>query len=365
MRKTPFYGVHEKAGAKIVDFAGYAMPVQYTGIIEEHLRVRQTAGIFDVSHMGEIEIRGAGALEFVQQITLNDVSKLTDGRVQYSAMVYQNGGMIDDMLVYNCGEYYLLVVNASNKEKDLQWILKQAPGNVEVRDVSDDTALLAVQGPHSLNILQSLTEVELKDIKYYHFKIGILAGTRMIISRTGYTGELGFELYFPARESDGGEIWEKIMGAGRAAGIGPAGLGARDTLRLEMGYLLYGNDMDEKTNPLEAGLGWITKFDKGLFIGRDALLPLREGGIQKKLVGLKIQDQAGAKRAIPRHGYPVVHSGEEIGTVTSGTLSPSLQTSIALAYVRPEYAGEGTTLEVSVRGNNFPFTVVKPPFLSR
>jgi aminomethyltransferase len=365
MKRTPFYGMHEKAGAKIVDFGGYAMPVQYTGIIEEHLRVRQAAGMFDVSHMGEIEVRGEGALEFVQHITLNDVTKLSEGKAQYSAMVYENGGMIDDLLVYHCGDYYMLVVNATNKEKDLQWILKHTPGDVEVRDVSDDTALIAVQGPRSLDILQTLSDVNLSEIKYYHFRIGTMAGVRMIISRTGYTGELGFELYYPVRDGDSGKIWETIMGAGRPAGLGPTGLGARDTLRLEMGYLLYGNDMDENTNALEAGLGWITKFDKGDFIGRDALLAVKQAGVSRKLVGLKIQDQSVAKRAIPRHGYPVVHNGTEIGTITSGTLSPSLQTSIALAYMQKQFTEEGTILDVSIRGNRFPFTLVKPPFLSK
>jgi aminomethyltransferase len=367
MKNTPFYDVHVRAGARIVEFAGYAMPVQYTGIIEEHNRVRNNVGLFDVSHMGEFEIRGEKAGAFVHWLTLNDTSKLYEGRAQYTAMTYENGGLIDDLLVYHLGDHYMLVVNASNKEKDLLWIRQQAAifGKVTVEDVSDSVALIAIQGPKSPAVLQRLTEVDLSGISFYHFVRGNVFGTEMFISRTGYTGEMGFELYFNASDADCQELWNELMRAGEGEGIGPAGLGARDTLRLEMGMLLYGNDMNEETNPLEAGLGWITKFDKGDFIGRDALLRTKEKGMTRKLTGLMISDRSMARRAIPRHGFPITANGQTIGTVTSGTLSPTLQTSIALGYVAKEYAVEGAEVAVPIRGKEIPFTVTKPPFVRR
>ncbi len=367
MKKTPFYEVHTAAGAKIVEFAGYAMPVQYTGIIEEHNRVRDSAGVFDVSHMGEVEVSGEKAAEFVQFITLNDVTALYEGRAQYSAMVYENGGMIDDLLVYHLGDKYMLVINAANKAKDIAWIHKQAASfdGVTVKDVSDQTALIAVQGPKSRDVLQRLTDVDLSNIKFYHFRNGILADTGMMISRTGYTGELGFELYYNATEADNTAVWNAIIEAGKTEGIAPAGLGARDTLRLEMGMLLYGNDMNENTNPLEAGLGWITKFDKGNFIGKEALLKIKQNGVTRKLTGLKIIDQSIARRAIPRHGYPISSNGKEIGEVTSGTLSPTLQTSIAMGYMEREYVEEGREVAISIRGKEVAFAVTKPPFIRR
>lgn len=367
MKKTPFYDVHAAAGAKIVEFAGYAMPVQYTGIIDEHNRVRSAAGVFDVSHMGEVEVSGERAADFVQYITLNDVTKLSEGRAQYSAMTYENGGLIDDLLVYHLGDRYMLVINAANKEKDIAWIQKHAASfdGVSVRDISDRTALIAVQGPKSRDVLQRLTDVDLSDIKFYYFRNGVLANTSMMISRTGYTGELGFELYYNASDADNTAVWKAIIEAGKAEGIAPAGLGARDTLRLEMGMLLYGNDMNENNNPLEAGLGWITKFDKGDFIGKDALLKIKESGVSRKLTGFKIIDTNIARRAIPRHGYPINLQGKSIGEVTSGTLSPTLQTSIAMGYIEREFIEEGREVAISIRGKDVAFSVTKPPFIRR
>lgn len=368
MKKTPFYENHAAAGAKIVDFGGYAMPVQYTGIIDEHNRVRTTVGVFDVSHMGEFDVSGEKATEFVQYITLNDVTKINEGRAQYTAMTYENGGLIDDLLVYHLGSKYMLVVNAANKEKDLAWIQKQAAtfgGGVAVSDISDQTALIAVQGPKSRDVLQRLTDVDLSDIKFYHFRNGKLAGTEMIISRTGYTGELGFELYYNAAGADNSAVWNAILEAGKPEVISPAGLGARDTLRLEMGMLLYGNDMNEESNPLEAGLGWITKFDKGNFIGKEALLKIKATGIKRKLTGFKIIDENMARRAIPRHGFSIMLNGKEIGQVTSGTLSPTLQTCIAMGYVDREHSDEGNEVAIAIRGKEAAFKVTKPPFIRR
>lgn len=367
MKKTPFYEVHVASGAKIVDFGGYAMPVQYSGIIDEHKRVRTGVGVFDVSHMGEVEISGERAQDFIQYITLNDISKINEGRAQYTAMTYEDGGLIDDLLVYHLGDRYMLVINAANKEKDIAWIEKQAETfeGVSVKDISDQTALIAVQGPQSRDVLQRLTDVDLSEIKFYHFRTGTLAGVDMLISRTGYTGELGFEVYYDATKTDNAAVWNAIIEAGTQEHIGPAGLGARDTLRLEAGMLLYGNDMNETTNPLEAGLGWITKFDKGDFIGKNALLKIKEKGTKRKLTGFTINDESMARRAIPRHGFKILDNGKEIGEVTSGTLSPTLQTSIAMGYVDRAYIEEGTEVAISVRGKEVPFTVTKPPFLRR
>jgi aminomethyltransferase len=367
MKKTPFYDVHIGAGAKMVDFGGYAMPVQYTGIIDEHNRVRNSVGVFDVSHMGEIEVRGENAMRFVQYVTLNDVTNIEAGRAQYSAMTDENGGLIDDLLVYHLGSSYMLVVNAANKEKDYAWIEKQAASfeGISINDISDQTALIAVQGPKSRDVLQRLLDIDLSGIKYYHFERGTLKGTEMIISRTGYTGELGFELYYNAADADNPAVWNAIMEAGKSENIGPAGLGSRDTLRLEMGMLLYGNDMTEQNNPLEAGLGWITKFDKGDFVGKEALLKIKSNGTKRKLTGFKIVDESMARRAIPRHGFPITLNGKEIGEVTSGTLSPTLKISIAMGYIDREYAEEGREVTIAVRNQKVPFTVTKPPFLRR
>lgn len=359
-RRTAFHDLHAALGARMVDFAGFSMPVQYTGIREEHLRVRTAAGVFDVSHMGEVVIRGRDALAFVQRITINDAARLTPGRVQYSAMCLEDGGIVDDLLVYHRGDDFLLVINAANTPKDLAWMRSHASGEVEITDVSDRTSLLAVQGPAAVAVLQPLTEVPLAEIPYYHFRTGTLAGIPMMISRTGYTGETGFELYFDADPAAGARVWNAVMTSGAPHGIGPVGLGARDTLRLEMGYCLYGNDIDATTNPLEAGLGWITKLQKGDFIGRDALLRVQAGGLRRKLVGFTMAD-----RAIPRHGYVLRADGAAAGHVTSGTQSPFLDKGIGMGYVTAAHAAPGSPVAVVVRDRECPAAVTTLPFVRR
>jgi len=360
VKRTPFYNIHRGLGAKIVEFAGFEMPVQYSSIIEEHRTVRSAVGIFDVSHMGEFEIRGRDAAEFVQRATINDVTKLVPGKAQYSAMCYPDGGIVDDLILYHLGDHYMMVVNASNIEKDFSWLREHAAGDVDLRDVSDEVALLAVQGPSSLAALQKLTRVDLSSIPYYHFARGTLAGIEMLISRTGYTGELGFELFFPAHPSTAEAVWQRIFEAGKGFGMRPVGLGARDTLRLEMGYCLYGNDIDATTDPLEAGLGWITKLEKGDFIGRPALLKKKQEGLRRKLVGFTVEE-----KAFPRHGYEIRLNGSVIGRVTSGTFSPSLEKGIGMGYVEVAHSVPGTTITVVVRSKSVRATVVKLPFLQR
>lgn len=361
MKHTNFFDIHKRLGAKIVSFAGFEMPIQYPkGILQEHMAVRERAGIFDVSHMGEVEVRGNDALAFVQKISINDASKLEPGKAQYSAMCYPDGGIVDDMLVYHCGDYYMLVINGANVEKDIAWMRENAAGlDVQLDDVSDEINLLAIQGPLAIEALQPLTDVNLDDISYYSFTTGQLAGVDMIISRTGYTGELGFELYFRGDTTIAEAVWNKIMDAGGDVGLEPVGLGARDTLRLEKGYCLYGNDIDQTTNPLEAGLGWITKINKGDFNGREAIARVKEQGVSRRLVGLKVQ----ADKFIGRHGYTITANGEEVGTVTSGNISPILNTGIAMGYVRADLATPGTVVAISARGTEFPAEVVKPPFV--
>jgi aminomethyltransferase len=360
MKRTAFHDIHARLGAKMVEFAGFSMPIQYSGIIAEHKRVRGTVGVFDVSHMGEFEVRGADAFAFVQRMTTNDVNKLSEGGVQYSAMCYDDGGIVDDLLVYHCGDYLQLVVNASNLEKDFNWLASHIQSDVQLADVSDDTALLAIQGPKSIETLQKLTAVDLAAMKYYTFVRGELAGVACMISRTGYTGEAGFELYLKADESAAARIWDAIFEAGREFSIEPIGLGARDTLRLEVGFCLYGNDIDQHTNPLEAKLGWITKLQKGDFIGRDALLRVKEDGVQRTLVGLTVEG-----RLVPRHGYAIAVNGIECGVVTSGTMSPMLERGIALGYVPVEYSEAGTKVNIMIRNQAVEATVVKPPFIER
>lgn len=365
LKRTPFFEIHQKAGAKLIDFGGFEMPVQYAGIIKEHQSVRESVGIFDVSHMGEIFVRGPRALDLVQFITVNDASKLFPGKVQYSAMCYDNGGIVDDLLVYMLSdEEYLLVVNASNKDKDLAWILeKNAHINAEIEDVSDFMCLLAVQGPKAPSALQSLTTEKLNEIEYYTFRIGTFAGFEdIIISATGYTGEKGFEIYFDSRFADPHQIWNEIMKSGESYYIQPAGLGARDTLRLEMGYALYGNDISAETNPLEAGLGWITKFDKGDFCGKQALQKAKESGITRKLVGFVTED----RRAIPRSHYQILdEKGVKIGEVTSGGQSIGLGKGIGMGYVDIKHAAPDSVIYIEIRNNAFPATVTRPPFVKR
>ena len=362
MKYTRFNSLHKKYNAKMVEFAGFEMPIQYPqGILAEHLVVRNKVGVFDVSHMGEFEIRGKDALKFVHHISINDPSKLEFGQAQYSAMAYPEGGLVDDMLVYNLGDYFMLVVNGANIDKDWEWVNKNIGSfDVQLINASDDFNLLAVQGPNSLNTLQKITETNLSEIEYYHFALGKMAGIEAIISRTGYTGELGFEIYFKGDESIANQMWEQIFEAGKEFGIEPVGLGARDTLRLEKGYCLYGNDIDQNTNPLEAGLGWITKLTKGQFIGSDAIAKVKEQGITRKLVGF-VSD---ADKFIPRHHYEIYSKqGLKIGQVTSGNISPVLGKPIGMGYVSIDYAKPETEIEIEARGRRFPAKVVKFPFL--
>lgn len=360
MKHTPFHDIHVRLGAKMVEFAGYSMPIQYKGIIAEHKRVRETVGVFDVTHMGEFEVRGTDAFAFVQRMTTNDVTKLSEGDVQYSTMCYDNGGIVDDLLVYHCGDYVQLVVNASNLEKDFNWLRDHISGDVQLVDRSDETALLAVQGPRSADTLRKITDIPVDEMKYYTFRRGKVAGIDCLLSRTGYTGELGFELYFPADRELGEKMWNAIFDAGAEFGIEPIGLGARDTLRLEVGFCLYGNDIDQDTNPLEAKLGWITKLQKGDFVGRDALLAAKEAGLKRTLVGLTVEG-----RAVPRHGYEIAVGDEVCGHVTSGTMSPLLEKGIAMAYVPVEHAAEGGTVDVLIRNQPVQATIVKPPFVKK
>lgn len=359
-KKTRFYELHKLNNAKIVDFAGYEMPIQYSSIIAEHKAVRNSVGVFDVSHMGEVFIRGEKALDFVQHITTNDASKLTPGRVQYSAMCYPDAGIVDDLLVYCIAEdEFMLVVNASNLEKDFNWMNTNNSFDVQIVNESDEFSLLAVQGPESKTVVQKITKEEI-NLEYYHFMKAEVAGVEMILSRTGYTGELGFELYFKGDEQVATTVWNAIFEAGKEFNIQPVGLGARDSLRLEMGFCLYGNDIDETTNPLEAGLGWITKLQKKSFIGKEAILKIKDEGLRRKLIPLLIED-----KAFPRHGYEVVYNGKKVGTVTSGTVSPILEKGIAMAYVESEYAVEKNHLFILIRGKEVSAEVVRLPFLTR
>jgi aminomethyltransferase len=360
MKRTAFYPIHERLGAKLVEFGGFEMPVQYSGIIEEHLAVRSSVGVFDVSHMGEFEVSGPDALAFVQRVTTNDAAKLLAGKAQYSAMCYPDGGIVDDLLVYHLGTSFMLVVNASNIQKDFEW-LRSNTGTLDVSlaDKSAEFSLLAVQGPKASATLAKLTKVNLEPIPYYSFVRGPVAGVEMIISRTGYTGEPGFELYFDSSPASGEKVWTAIMEAGREYAIRPVGLGARDTLRLEMGYCLYGNDIDQTTNPLEAGLGWITKLGKGDFSGREALLRARAAAPRRALVGFVVEGE----KAFPRHGYDLRAGGVTIGSVTSGTVSPSLEKGIGLGYVSPASAAPGSTIDVLIRSREVRAQVVKTPFV--
>ena len=354
MKRTPLYEKHRKLGAKLVDFAGFEMPIQYVGIIREHEAVRNSAGLFDVSHMGEFIISGSDAESFLQKVTVNDVASLSVGQAQYSAMCHANGGIIDDILVYKKKNEFMLVVNAANNEKDLDWLNSHAKGDIRIENMSDDIGLVAIQGPRSRNILQTLTDSNLTNIQFYHFVEGRLNGKKAIISRTGYTGELGFEIY--ANSDDIGEIWDAIMKAGQDKGLEPAGLGCRDTLRMEMKFSLYGNDIDDTTNPIEAGLGWITRLGKTDFIGKKALLEAKPN-VTRRLVCLEMTE-----RAIPRQGCPILMNDESVGIITSGTMSPSLETGIGIGYVNRPFDKSGTELLVDIRGRMKSAVVVKPPF---
>jgi aminomethyltransferase len=341
----------------MVPFAGYNMPVQYAGINVEHETVRKGVGVFDVSHMGEFILKGEKALDLIQRVTSNDASKLYDGKVQYSCLPNEDGGIVDDLLVYRIDEKtYMLVVNASNIEKDWNWISKFNTEGVEMKDISDRTALLAVQGPKAADALQSLTDIDLGSMEYYTFKKGTFAGIdNVLLSATGYTGAGGFEIYVDNKDAE--KLWNAVFEAGEAFGIKPIGLGARDTLRLEMGFCLYGNDIDDATSPLEAGLGWVTKFSKN-FTNSASLQQQKQEGTKRKLVGFEMID-----RGIPRHDYEIVDAeGNSIGKVTSGTQSPSLQKAIGMGYVKNEFAKEGAEIFINIRDNKVKAKVVKPPF---
>ena len=357
MKNTALTDVHTNLGAKMVPFAGYNMPVQYVGINAEHETVRKGVGVFDVSHMGEFILKGEHALDLIQQVSSNDASKLHDGKVQYSCLPNKDGGIVDDLLVYRIDEKtYMLVVNASNIEKDWNWISGFNSFGVDMKDISDRTSLLAIQGPKAAEALQSLTDIDLASMEYYTFQKGTFAGiNNVIVSATGYTGAGGFEIYFDNTNAE--QIWNAIFKAGEPFGIKPIGLGARDTLRLEMGFCLYGNDIDDTTSPLEAGLGWVTKFSKE-FTNSEALQQQKTEGVKKKLVGFEMID-----RGIPRHDYEIFDAhGNNIGRVTSGTQSPSLQKAIGMGYVQTEFAKEGTEIFINIRDNKVKARIVKPPF---
>lgn len=361
LKKTPLHAQHVSLGARMVPFGGWDMPVEYSGITAEHLAVRTASGLFDVSHMGEIELAGKNALATVQQITSNDASKLQVNQIQYSALMTPEGAFVDDLLVYRFGpSHFLLVVNAGNIERDHAWIAEKAAaiGDVAVVNSSDRYALIALQGPKARGILQSLTAIDLSAIKYYWFAHGEIAGVRGTVSRTGYTGEDGFEIFVPPAMA--GRLWEAILEAGKPEGLIPAGLGARDTLRLEASMRLYGNDIDETTSVLEADLGWIVGWDKDGFIGRERLLEQREGGAPRKIVGFEMVD-----RAIARHGYPVFRGDQQIGYVSSGTQTPFLKKAIGMAYVPADQSALGTELDIDIRGRRAKAVVVAMPFYKR
>jgi len=360
LKKTPLNEEHRRLGARMVDFGGWDMPVQYSGVIDEHKTVRTTVGLFDVSHMGELLVSGRGANDFLQKMTTNDVTKIAIGQAQYSALCKEDGYVIDDIIVYRRGiDSFLVCVNASNTPKDEQWLRQHLPSSGVVLDnVSDDYAQIAVQGPKARELVQQVVDINISQLKYYWFSEGKVLGQPSIIARTGYTGELGFELYVPAQGA--ARIWSALVEGAQKFGGKPCGLGARDTLRLEMGYLLYGNDMDEGITALECGLGWVTKFAKGEFMGSKALAAQKEAGLKRQLVGLQMID-----KAIARHGYKVFSAAEggvELGWVTSGTVGPSVNLNVGMAYVAPQYAAVGSQIFVEIRGERKAATVVKKPF---
>lgn len=358
MKQTALTKVHKELGAKMAPFAGYEMPIQYSGLTDEHMAVRESVGVFDVSHMGEFMVRGSQALDLIQKISTNDASMLVPGKVQYSCMPNGKGGIVDDLLIYKMAEQeYLLVVNASNIQKDWDWIQQNNNFDAQLEDSSENITLLAIQGPKTAEAMQSLTDVKLNEMKYYTFEKGTFAGVDdVIISATGYTGSGGFEIYFDNARAE--KIWNAVMEAGKGYGIKPAGLGARDTLRLEKGFCLYGNDIDDSTSPIEAGLGWITKFTKD-FIDSDKLKKQKEEGVARKLVAFKMID-----RGIPRKDYKIVDAdGNELGVVTSGTSSPNLKVGIGLGYVKIENAKVGESIFIEVRNKQLKAEIVKLPFV--
>ncbi len=355
-KKTPLYDAHIRAGARMIDFGGWIMPVYYRGIVEEHKKVRQDVGLFDLCHMGEVKVSGSRALEFLQKITTNDVSTLVVGQAQYTLLCYPDGGIVDDILVCKTEDGYYLILNASNAAKDTEWLRSHAEDGVEIRDESSETALLAIQGPDSAALLAQLTEVDLDKIYYYQFTSGCVADVDCLISRTGYTGEDGFELFFDHAHAE--KLWDALLCVGSKYGIEPIGLGARDTLRLEMGYSLYGNELDSKTNPLEVGLGWIVSKTKGDFVGKDSIEQVRKEGISRRLTGFKLLE-----RGVPRTGFQIEKDGEVVGAVTSGSLSPTLGIGIGMCFVPSELAKPGNQFHVVIRGKKILAESVRPPFV--
>ncbi|WP_071460108.1 glycine cleavage system aminomethyltransferase GcvT [Bacillus massilinigeriensis] len=360
LKRTPLLDLYSEYGGKTIDFGGWELPVQFSGIKEEHHAVRNKAGLFDVSHMGEFEVKGAGSLAYLQKLMTNDVSRLKVGGAQYTAMCYENGGTVDDLLIYKLAEDdYLLVVNASNIEKDFQWMESKLTDDVELKNVSDETAQLALQGPEAEKVLQRLTHENLAEIGFFKFKEEVdIVGKKALVSRTGYTGEDGFEIY--CRPEDAAFLWKKILEAGKDAGVQPCGLGARDTLRFEANLALYGQELSESISPLEAGIGFAVKLGKDDFIGKEALNSQKENGVPRKLVGIEMID-----RGIPRHGYPVYKEGKVIGEVTTGTQSPTLKRNIGLVLLDSEFAAIGTEVEVEIRGKQLKAVTVKTPFYKR
>lgn len=360
LKRTPLYEEHKKAGAKLIDFGGWEMPVQYAGVIEEHNTVRTKAGLFDVSHMGEVDVKGKEALAYVQYLITNDVTRIQDGQILYSPMCYPNGGIVDDLLVYRYNEeHFYIVVNASNTDKDFSWMQEKAEGfNVHLENRSNEVAQLALQGPLAEKILQRLTDLNLAEIKYYWFKHGDVDEIPCLISRTGYTGEDGFEVYLAPEKAS--QLWRRILEVGSAEGVQPIGLGARDTLRFEARLPLYGNELGPDISPLEAGLGFFVKFEKANFVGKDILLEQKEKGVSRKLVGLEM-----IERGIARSHYPLQKAGEEVGFITSGSFSPTLNKNIALGLIRADLAQMGETLDVMIRGKAVKSQIIPSLFYKR
>lgn len=353
--KTSLYNKHVELNASMVDFASYRMPMQYSSIFEETKAVRNSAGLFDVSHMGEIEVTGSDATEFVNSLVTFDISKLKEFQAKYTVMLNEEGGIIDDLVVYNLPGKYLIVVNAANQENDFNWIERHKKGNVEIQNVSREYFQLALQGPLSEKIIKRILKNDPSDLKFYNFKEEVIVNTQVLLSRTGYTGEDGFEIYGKSEEAE--KIWDKIMEEGRKDGLSPCGLGARDLLRLEMGYCLYGNDITTATTPLEANLSWVVSLDKENFIGKDFLLKQKKEGIKRKLVGILVPG-----KRIPRHGYKILIKGEDIGTITSGNYSPNISSSIAMGYISKQYEKEETKVEIEIRNTIVGGEIIKLPF---
>ena len=352
---TALHDRHVALGAKMVEFGGYDMPVQYSGIVEEHQRVRTSVGVFDISHMGEFRFAGEEAESSLEKVTVNDVNGLTPGRAQYTLMCQEDGGIVDDLVIYRREEDFMCVVNAANISKDWEWLNTHKTDGVTLENISDQTTLLAIQGPRSRDVMQQLVVEDLNELRFFRFLTTEVAGVEAMLSHTGYTGDLGFEVYVGNEYAE--HLWDKVMEAGGEYEIQPVGLGARDTLRIEAGLCLYGNDIDETTNPIEAGLGWVTKPEKKNFIGRSAVQRMKESGPERKRIGFEMMG-----RGIPREGYPITFSGSEIGQVTSGTQSPVLNKGIGMGYVRSEYSNPGTTFNIRIRSGEIPAKVVKLPF---